>query len=179
MSSSGSNLPSRSSDSYEFEDDYSNSDHYEYFHRDLNSRVFIDIEVFMKTILRAHEDWKIRWGPTIGAVKTNQNFKTYYEAYCRKCEEGGIPEKQFYELFAKATSAVIDAIPGNPQPQRGAIAINGDSQPVDETNIRANTLHILRAKRNGGGISNGQDMSRMLNKGEDLADSLCRWPQLT
>ena len=110
---------------------YADYDHH--VHVDLQSRVFVDFEVFMKSVLHVPDDWKTRWGPVIEAVKAHQEFMKHHKEYCEHCENEAPLEGSFYEPLMGATNAVIDVLsrstfngfsPGIPQHIR-----------VDESNL--------------------------------------------
>jgi len=67
-------------------DDYIREDYDDYIREDLQSRVFVDFEVFMKHVLRVPNDWRTQWGWAIEAVKTDAVFNNHLGEYCRHCD---------------------------------------------------------------------------------------------
>jgi len=91
--------------------DQYNSGYYEDCVRgDLNCRVFVDFEVFMKHVLHVPDDWKTRWGPAIDAIKANATFGEHHEKYCRLCEEKGMTEENLYPCLVEVINAALDVI---------------------------------------------------------------------
>jgi hypothetical protein len=143
------------------------SDYDGYIREDLSSRVFVDFEVFMKSVLHVPEDWKTLWGPAIEAVKADQNFKDYHKDYCRQCAKEGTLEKPFYKPLMNTANAVLDVLSQPPfddisgipsalscQRSKGASGWSHEQWPLSRPgcfhkakNLHwANALHILEVK---------------------------------
>jgi len=91
-------------------DKYDRADYEDYIREDLGCRVFVDYEVFMKQVLHVPDDWKTRWGPAIDAVKADGEFKRHHEQYCKMCNEGMTPEKEFYSPLMETANAVLEVV---------------------------------------------------------------------
>ena len=102
---------------------YKRDDYDDYIREDLKSRVFVDFEVFLKSVLHVPHNWKTLWGPAIEAVKADEDFIEYHKEYCKRCAVRGSPEKPFYEPLMKTANATLhvvststfEGISGNPQ----------------------------------------------------------------
>ena len=89
---------------------YKRCDYDNYIREDLNSRVFVDFEVFLKSVLHAPHDWRTLWGPTIEAVKADEKFIGHHKKYCDLCGKGTTVEKSFYTPLMETANAVIDVL---------------------------------------------------------------------
>ena len=92
---------------------YHRQDYNGYIRRELYNRVFVDFEVFMKSVLHTPDDWKDIWGLTIAVVKMNGNSMNCHTQYCQKCDQPSLHEKSFYTLFVDTMSAILDALSGS------------------------------------------------------------------
>ena len=61
---------------------YVREDYEEYIREDLNSRVFVDFEVFMRSVLHVPVGWEAKWKPNIEAVKADPRFREHHDEYC-------------------------------------------------------------------------------------------------
>ena len=86
-------------------DDYS-----EYIREDLYSRVFVDFEVFTKSVLHIPSDWKTLWQRAIEAVKENKKFKESLETYREECDKCDLRKKSFFEPLMHAVNTVLDVM---------------------------------------------------------------------
>lgn len=152
-------------------------------------RVFVDFDVFMKSVLRAPYDWKARWGLAIEAVKADHGFRKYHEEYLRRCEISGSQERTFHEPLMNTANAVLDvlsrskfdnissAIPqyyrvGDQKKLRGGVIdkviLHKDPKPSTEERglHRANSPHVLEAKPYGSGLCDGTNMLRLAINGK-------------
>ena len=182
---------------------YAREDYDNYIREDLNSRVFVDFEVFLKSVLHAPNDWKTQWNPAIEKVKTNENFKAHHKKYCQQCEEVGALETMFYRPLADTANAVLDVVSwpefkdisdsGNPQyyqvynkkSLRGGVmskknlspdlvVLHKDLKPVPGKNLRwANALHVLEVKPSDAAICDGMNMPRLIVDGK--SDRIVLW----
>ena len=82
----------------------------DHIRRDLDCRVFVDFEVFMKRVLHVPDDWRTRWGPAIDAVKADAKFNKQHERYCALCEEGGTLEKELSADLTETANAVLEVL---------------------------------------------------------------------
>jgi hypothetical protein len=71
-------------------------------------RVFVDIDVFMKHVLRVPENWKDLWGRTIRRIKRDKVFSAASLDYARQCETPGIEERKLYKPLVDMGNAVLD-----------------------------------------------------------------------
>jgi len=81
----------------------------EYIIQDLeHRRVFIDIEVFMKYVLRVPDDWEERWGPIIERIKRNTSFLAAHEDFTAQCDAQGVHEKKLYQPLVNMNNEILD-----------------------------------------------------------------------
>jgi len=106
----GSSIRQRQEGDIDRVDQYDRADYEAYIREDLNCRVFVDYEVFMKRVLHVPDDWKTRWGPAIEAVKADMEFDENHKNYCRLCEESGTLEKKFYPALTETANAVLGVV---------------------------------------------------------------------
>ena len=138
-----------------------------YVREDLGSRVFIDFEVFMKTVLHVPVDWRTLWGPRIKAVKEDCGFKEHRKQYLQRCINPTSPEKSFYEPLMGLTNAIINTLL---RCDLGS-GISGDSQYQNSLLSGTkhlywtNPLHVLEAGRYDNTLCDGGDMPRLLVDG--------------
>jgi len=175
---------------------YGREDYEEYIREDLQSRIFVDFEVFMKSVLHAPDDWRTRWGPTIEAVKTDKTFKKHHKKYIECCARSGSPEKTFYGPLMNTANAVLNVLSGSgldgisskdsqyyhindPKRLRGGVINKANLSPdlvVLHTDCRlsagegglhwANPLHILEVKPHGSALCDGNNMPRLVVDGK-------------
>ena len=155
------------------------SNYDDYVLQDLNSRVFIDFDVFIKTTLRVPDDWRTRWGPAIDAVKADAKFNEYHEKYCGLCEEGGTLEEDFNTYFMETANAVIEVLSQSDfediplrerQRFRDGHSINllpgmclvFPKSPEESEN----PLHTVHVSPHGNVLCDGRNMPRMLTNGK-------------
>ncbi|KAF9642500.1 hypothetical protein BDM02DRAFT_3273448 [Thelephora ganbajun] len=108
--SRGSSVRQRQEGDTDRVDRYDRGDYEEYVREDLNCRVFVDYEVFMKDVLHVPDDWRTEWGRAIEAVKADAKFNEHHERYCDLCEEAGTLEKHFYPPLMETANAVLDVV---------------------------------------------------------------------
>ena len=94
-------------------DGYKRSDYDDYIREDLNSRVFVDFEVFLKSVLHVPHDWKTLWGPAIEAVKADGEFTGHHKQYCDLCGDNRTVEESFYNPLMETANSVIDVLSRN------------------------------------------------------------------
>ena len=128
-----------------------NGEGYDNVYQDLNSRVIVDFEVFLQSVLYVPRDWKTLWGPATEAVKADQEFTTRHGEYCRRCEEYGSSRQSFSDRFTKTANAIIDVV---------------STSKFDDISGKANDLHILEGKPYNGAICNGKHMTRLIIGGK-------------
>lgn len=69
--------------------------------------VFVDIEIFIKSVLHAPADWKAEWGSIIHSVKRNPDFMKHYLNYRthhKKCAER---EESRYKLLLLMNDVIV------------------------------------------------------------------------
>lgn len=70
--------------------------------------VFVDIEVFIKSVLHAPVDWKTQWAPVIHMVKRNPDFmKHYLEHRVLHKKKYAEPEESHYEPLLLMNDATL------------------------------------------------------------------------
>ena len=149
---------------------YDRQDYDDLIHEELYNRVFVDFEAFMKTVLHVPADWKDVWGPAIAAVKTNEIFTKFYTQYRQKCDHSGLHKKTFYTPFVDTISAVLDALSGS------GIVPHQACRPPNESDLQwTNPLHIIEVKPYGSAICNGENIRRLIVKGELTVTPFCGW----
>jgi hypothetical protein len=102
---------------------YDRGDYDDYITEDLESRVFVDFEVFLHSALHVPRDWETKWGPAIEAVKADEGFIGHHKAYRKLCEASTTLEKLYYEPLVASADAILrvvspskfDGISGTPQ----------------------------------------------------------------
>jgi hypothetical protein len=186
-------------------DKYNRGDYDDYVREDLKSRVFVDFDVLLKSVLHAPDDWKTRWGPTIEAVKADQEFAKLHEKYCKNCENGDLKEDRFYKPLEETTNAILavltrpphfDAMPrgipqylhvNDPKKLRGGvfgkanltpdlITLHKECHPSEGGTLHwANPLHILEVKRSDNSISDGTGMPNLVVDGKCAVSSFYGW----
>jgi len=192
--SRGSSIRQRQEGDTDRVEGYDRDDYEEYVHEDLKSRVFVDFEVFMKSVLHVPEDWNTQWKSVIEAVIADPEFKQHYEEYCKYCDDSTTREALFYEPLTKMANAVLDVWsqsgrcgtnPGIPQTYhvsntrklQGGIFNKASLSPdlvvlhkdCDHTlsNLHwANALHVLEVKSYGTAICDGRGMPKLVVDGE-------------
>ncbi|KAF9644498.1 hypothetical protein BDM02DRAFT_3272377 [Thelephora ganbajun] len=175
---------------------YRRGDYDDYIREDLKSRVFVDLEVFMKNVLHVPDDWKTEWGPAIEAVKTDQKFEKHHEEYCQHCGRSSSQEVSFYKPLMNAANAVLDVLSrstlgdassgvpqyyhvNDPKKLRGGVinrvslspdlvVLHKECQPSKGEQLHwANPLHILEVKPFDGALCDGMNMPRLVVDGID------------
>jgi len=74
------------------------------------SRVFVDVDVFMKHILHVPENWRKLWGRTIMRIKRDGAFSISYWDYRHECEIQGVEESRLYRPLVDMANAVLDSL---------------------------------------------------------------------
>ena len=73
-----------------------------------NHRIFVDIEVFMKSVLHVPENWRKLWGPTIDRIKCHPVFTASHLDYIEKCGKPSTLESEFYDPLVRMGNAILD-----------------------------------------------------------------------
>ena len=183
---------------------YDSQDYDHYIRKELYNRVFVDFEVFMKSVLHVPHDWKDAWGPAITAVKTNEIFTKFHTQYCQKCEQPGLPEESFYTPFVDTMSAVLDVLSqsqfggistatlrcypvNDPKVLSGgvisrrslsfdSVAPHHDCRPPKENKLHwTNPLHIIEVRPYNSAIFDGKNIPRLVVDGEPATNLFCGW----
>ena len=178
------------------------ADYEEYIREDLNSRVFVDFEVFLKTVLHAPEDWETKWKPAIDAVKADTDFKKYHETYCGLCDEHGTLEEDFYPSLMEMANAALNVLfrnrfEGIPAEKRQYYHVNNPAvleggvmnkhglspdlillhkdrdPPQGQAPHWANPLHILEVKPFDNALCEGRHIPRLVVDGEHIIGIFC------
>ena len=123
---------------------YKRGDYDDYIREDLNSRVFVDFEVFLKSVLHVPHDWKTLWGPAIEAVKADEKFISHHKQYADLCGDDSTLERSFYTPLMKTADAVLDVVS-----QSKFEGISGIPQ----------RYHVNDPKRLRGGVINWTNLS--------------------
>ena len=185
-------------------DKYNRGDYDDYVREDLKSRVFVDFDVLLKSVLHAPDDWKTRWGLVIEAVKADQKFAKLHEDYCKDCENGNLKEDLFYEPLKETTNAILAVLTrtpfkatpcgipqyfhvNDPKKLRGGvfskanltpdlITLHEDCHPSEGGTLHwANPLHVLEVKRSDNSISDGTGMPNLVVDGKCAVSSFYGW----
>ena len=173
---------------------FGRADYDEYIREDLGSRVFVNFEVFMTSVLHVPEDWRTTWGPAIEAVKTDSGFKKNLKWYYGRCSDPDAAEVSFYTFLIRTANAALSVLPrfttsdtpagipqyyhtNDPKKLRGGVinlsnlspditVLHKDCHPSERNLHWANPLHILEVKPYDDAICDGLDVPRMLAKGK-------------
>ena len=177
-------------------DNYKCSDYDPYILEDLNNRVFVDFEVFLKSVLHVPDDWETQWKSLIEAAKADETFKRYCNEYFARCELKTSGEKSLYNPLMDMANAVLNVIssesskvPGNrhcyhvddPKKPRGGVinkatglspdlaVLHEDCRPSDGEALHwANVLHALEVKPRSSAICDGKNVCRLKVNGKIL-----------
>jgi hypothetical protein len=181
---------------------FNRADYDDYIREDLNSRVFVDFEVFMKHVLHVPDNWKTEWGPAIEAVKADPDFKNHHKEYCERCNEFGSHEESFYAPLMNTANAALDVLSrstfdgisrkipqyyrvNDPKKLRGGIfnkfnlspdlvLLHDDCQPSKQDFHWANPLHILEVKPYDNALCDGTNIPELVIDGKYATNS-CVW----
>ena len=77
-------------------------------------RVFVDIDVFMRTVLHVPDNWKELWGRTIRRIKRDKVFSIAHWDYSRQCGTQGVQEWTFYKPLVDMGNAILDISDSSP-----------------------------------------------------------------
>ena len=182
---------------------YKRRDYDEYIREDLDNRVFIDFDVFLKSVLHVPGDWKTKWERAIEAVKKNKKFKKSYKAYCEECNKCGGHEVEFYKPLINTANAVLDVVSdfklgdvsGTPQyyhrcdPKHiqggimdwvglcpDVVVLPKDYDSSKKRNLHwANPLHVLEVKPSDAAICDGENIPRLMVDGKHVTSPLRGW----
>ena len=144
-------------------------DYDDYVREDPGACVFIDFEVFMKTVLHVPVDWKTLWGPAIEAIKEDCEFKEHRGQYLLQCNNPASPEKSFYEPFMNLMNVIVDTLL-----RYDLSGICRGSQYHHHQNCRLsgtkhlhwpNPLHVLEAGQYGNTLCDGDNIPRLVVDG--------------
>ena len=181
---------------------YKREDYDDYIREDLECRVFVDFEVFMKHVLHVPDDWRTKWAPAIEAVKANRDFTKHLNEYRKHCNTSSAQESSFYKPLVAIANTILgvlsqskfngisSGIPqyyrvNDPKKLRGGVinkaglspdlvALHEDCKPSREGSLHwANPLHILEVKPSGGALCEGKGMPRLVVDGKRATSPLC------
>ena len=175
-------------------DKYDCADYEGYIREDLTSRVFVDFEVFMKSVLHVPDDWETRWERAIEEVKADPEFNEHHTTYCGVCNQAGTREDLLYPPLMNTANAVLgvlsrsgfDGIPSGPRqyyhindPHRlkGGVMNKNHLSPdlvlLHQSRARpegplhwANPLHVLEVKPYDNALCDGKNMPRLVVDGK-------------
>jgi len=118
--------------------------------------VVVDIEAFIKSVLHAPADWRVRWAPIIHAVKRNPDFMEHYFQHCahhkRKYDK---PEESDYESLLLMNDAALrvafpftpsQGIPSTPLPLTQLVHLVDDGS---STRVLKESSSVPRLGTNG------------------------------
>ena len=159
LSDRGSSAPEEQEDDTD-RIDWCKREDYDYTDDDLDSRVLVNFEVFLRSVLHVPCDWKILWGSAIEAVKVDQEFSTHHREYCRRREEHGSSGQSFSDALRKTANAVIDVVSTSKFYGTSGNSIH-----------QANNFCILEGKPYRGAICNGKCMPRLIVDGKHVSSS--------
>jgi len=189
--SRGSSILQRDSDTDRVES-YGRDDYDEYICEGLKSRVFVDFEVFMQSVLHVPKDWGTEWKFVMEAVGADPEFQKHHKEYFECCDGAVTREELFYKPLAKMANAVLDVWSrlggtdsGIPHTYRAnctrklqggifnkanlspnLVVLHKDCDPKSNNLHWANALHVLEVKPYGNVICDGGDMPRLIAGGE-------------
>jgi len=199
--SRGSSMCQRQESNTDRVEGYGREDYEDYIREDLRGRVFVDFEVFMKSVLHVPGDWETRWAPAIEAVKANDEFKKHHKEYTDCCASSGSLERPFYDPLVNTANAVLnvlsqtrfDDIPSkvaqyyhvnDPKRIRGGVINKANLSPdlvvlhdgcrpsAGEEGLHwANPLHILEVKPHGSTLCDGTNIPRLVIDGKRTMNS--------
>ena len=82
-----------------------------YMIQDFDShRVFVDIEVFMKHVLRVPVNWKQEWADVIHEIRADCVFTDARCKYNAQCEKSGFKEEDFYKPLVSMVNAIFKGL---------------------------------------------------------------------
>ena len=197
--SRGSSIRQRQEGDTDRVEGYDREDYEEYVHEDLKSRVFVDYEVFMKSVLHVPKDWNTQWKSVIRAVEADPEFQKHCKEYFECCDCSATREELFYRPLAKMTNTVLDIWSefggsdsgihqayhvNRPRKLQGGIFNKANLSPnlvvvhkdcpTKSNNLHwANALRILEVKPYGNVICDGCDMPNLVVDGEHATASSC------
>ena len=176
------------------EDRYKCDEYEEYVREDLKSRIFVDFEVFMKSVLHVPDAWKSRWGSMIKAVKDNSEFRELLKMYRKVCDTPGPHETDFYKPLMEIANKVLDLLSecefdthsgidqryhvNDPKVLRGGVfnkvglipdlvVLHEGRKPGGKPGLHwANPLHILEVKPYDNALCEGTDTARLVVDGK-------------
>ena len=178
---------------------YNRDDYEEYIREDLKSRVFVDYEVFMKSVLHVPEDWETLWKSVMEKIEANPRFQKHHTEYFNCCDGSATREELFYRPLAKMANTALDiwsefggsdsGVPqtyhvNSPRKLQGGIFNKANLSPdlvvlhkdcsTESNSLHwANALHVLEVKPYGNAICDGRDLPRLMVDGERATGSFC------
>lgn len=160
------------------------ADYDAFIREDLNERVLVDFEVFMKNVLHVLDGWKSKWGLAIQVVREDPGFKTHHDKYCELCNEFDLQEESLYRPFMEAKNSALRVLSqseiggitpeipqhchaNDPKKLRGGVInksnlppdfgiLHKDREPPQACSLHwANPLRVLEIKPFGNAVSDG------------------------
>lgn len=90
---------------------YQKADYDDYVKEDLRThRVFVDVEQFMRVVLRLPEDWRTSLKDVVERVRGDAAFSECLFAYRTKCNQPGPVESKLYALRADMNNRAMEVI---------------------------------------------------------------------
>ena len=173
-------------------DDYSH-----YIREDFHNRVFVDFEVFAKSVLHVPSGWKTLWGRAIETVKENKNFKESLTAYREECDKCDWRKKPFLEPLMNAVNTILDVISApefdsisrssqyhhlnGPMHMRGGVTdwfglspdLHKDRKPSAHRDLHP--VHILEVSPYDGAICDGMGIPKLVVDGKPMTRPFIVW----
>ena len=196
--SRGTSVRSRQEGNTDRVDGYKRDEYDDYVREDLRSRVFIDFEVFMKSVLHVPTDWKEEWKSMIEAVKKDSAFTQFRERYRQCCEDSKSLEEEFYEPLMETANAVLNVLSqlefpkdsgiphryhvNAPKVVRGGVidkvglipdlvVLHEGREPGGRLGLHwANPLHVLEVKPYDNALCTGVSLPRLVVDGKPAAN---------
>lgn len=147
----------------------------DYIRSDLQNRVFVDFEVFMKHAMHVPEDWVSAWGPAVEAVKADSSFKEHYGEYLKLCDTLGSHEELPHKSLVNAMKIAFDVLA---RPAFEPFPDNALRQKIIRFPAGETTLHILEVNPRYGALCDGKGFPRLLSGGEYMTSSFRARAQL-
>jgi len=119
--------------------------------------VFVDIDVFMQTVLHAPADWKAQWAPAIHAVKRNPDFMNHYLEYCfrHKKRYPELEESHYEPLLLMNDATLRVAFPATLDQDTPSVPL-----PLMEL------VHIISDGTSGCVLNEGSSIPQLVTKGK-------------
>ena len=139
-------------------------------------RVFVDIDVFMETVLHVPENWRELWRRIIMRIKRDETFLVSYWDYRHKCQIQSAEESRFYRPLVDMANAVLDFLTKDPldvsvklrTPQRYPRNNPKKTHPEGSNFTWADSLQV---ESSGDALDDGSWIPRLKTNGERTTTS--------